>query len=151
MVVRSKWISLRKNGIFGIWICIPRDRSCFWSREWFVCGLEPQKPSSGHAPAGLSSRDTAQFPRGSQKGREWKGGNGFEFSKKGGNGGNVFWEGREYIMKIGGNGRAEMGMHFAERAGTGNYGIKMIFVRIAQHPSSTCSCSDHVTFFIQKQ
>ena len=48
---------LAQDGFLGIRIVIPRDRSCLCFREWFACGLEPQKPSSGHAPAGLSSNE----------------------------------------------------------------------------------------------
>ena len=54
MVVRSKWITRRKNGFsdFGAGITGTGIVSVSGT---IACDLEPQKPSSGHAPAGLSS------------------------------------------------------------------------------------------------
>ena len=54
MVVRSKWITRRKNGFSGFGAGITGTGILSVSGT-IACDLEPQKHSSGHAPAGLSS------------------------------------------------------------------------------------------------
>ena len=53
-MVRSKWITRRKNGFSGFGVGITGTGIVSVSRT-IACDLESQKPSSGHAPAGLSS------------------------------------------------------------------------------------------------
>ena len=53
MVVRSKWITRRKNGFSGFGAGITGTGIVSVSGT-IACDLESQKPSSGHAPAGLS-------------------------------------------------------------------------------------------------
>ena len=55
MVVRSKWITRRKNGFSGFGAGITGTGIVSVSGT-IACDLESQKPSSGHAPAGLSSK-----------------------------------------------------------------------------------------------
>ena len=52
MVVRSKWITRRKNGFSGFGAGITGTGIVSVSGT-IACDLEPQKPSSGHAPAGI--------------------------------------------------------------------------------------------------